>query len=442
LRKYVIIGGGVAGVTAVHAIRQQDSIGQILIIGDDPHGYYSRPGMAYYLTGEVSDEFLFPFNEDGFRQLKTRHLYDRVTRIFPYLHALECRSGKRLNYDRLLIATGSIANSLTVPGAELDGVVKLDNLEDAKRILKLARKGRTAVVVGGGITAMELVEALVKHNIQVHFFMLGDCFWNGVLEKGEASIIEKRLVNEGVQIHHHTKLTEIIGRRGKVEQVLTQDGKHFKTDIVAVAIGVHPTKNLAEASDIKVDRGILVDQWMQTSQADIFAAGDAAQIYDPASKKWVVESLWGAASAQGHSAGLNMTGVPSPYKRLPAINVTRLAGVTTAIIGSIGHDHGNDNELLSITHGESETWRDSPEAIVTRVDYDINHLRILVGEKKLVGAVVMGEQSLTPVLQDLITHQVDISAIRSALIDPDAPVIRLIVDFYNQLENRYAPQGN
>ncbi len=441
MRQYVIIGSGVAGLSAIQAIRQQDSSGQILMISDDPYGYYSRPGIAYYLTGEVSDEFLFPFSEERFRELRFERLHDRVTRIVPHLHTLECQSGRRLNYDRLLIATGSTAARLNIPGADLKGILKLDSLEDANRILKLARKGQTAVVAGGGITALELVEALLKQKMRVHFFIHGAYFWHRVLEESEASIIEKRLENEGVQIYHNTDLVEFVGRRGKVESVVTQDGQRYKADLAGVAIGVRPTKSLAEASGIKVDRGILVDQWMRTSQADIFAAGDVAQIYDTASKKWVVESLWGPASDQGHHAGLNMAGVPSLYTRTPAINVTRLAGLTTAIIGTIGHEYGYEDELLSITHGESETWRDTLEAIVTRIDYDINRLRIMVGEKNLNGAVVMGEQSLTPILRDLISNQVDISPIRSALIAPGAPVSSLIVDFYNQLESRYAPQG-
>ena len=98
-----------------------------------------------------------------------------------------------------------------------------------------------------------------------------------------------------MQIYHNTDLVEFVGRRGKIKSVVTQDGQHYKADLAGVAIGVRPTKSLAEASGIKVDRGILVNQWMRTSQADIFAAGDVAQIYDTASKKWVVESLWGPA---------------------------------------------------------------------------------------------------------------------------------------------------
>jgi NADPH-dependent 2,4-dienoyl-CoA reductase/sulfur reductase-like enzyme len=172
---------------------------------------------------------------------------------------------------------------------------------------------------------------------------------------------------------------------------------------------------------------------MQTNLPDIFAAGDVAQVYDAASGKWLVESLWAPAARQGECAGLNMAGAPTVYAQERAANVTRLTGLTTAIIGSIGRER--DEDLLSITHGDSESWRDSPEAIVTRADYDINHLRILVGEKVLVGAVIMGEQSLAPIVRALVAGQVDISPIRQALILPGAPVAALIKDFWKGLSS-------
>ena len=125
-------------------------------------------------------------------------------------------------------------------------------------------------------------------------------------------IVEERLKEEGVQIHPGTEITAVLGRRGKVAGVTTKDGRNLDVEIVAVAIGVRPTLELARKCELQVDRGILVNQWMQTSQADIFAAGDVAQVHDPASGKWVVESLWGTARLQGQHAGLNMAGMANP----------------------------------------------------------------------------------------------------------------------------------
>ena len=180
---YVIIGSGVAGIAAIEAIRSVDQVGRIVMIGDDPHGFYSRPGLAYYLTGELHDKALFPRTADDLRRLNFHSVRGRVTRILRDEHALEIDGGQPpFHYDRLLIAVGAQALPLEVPGANLEGVVKLDHMEDAKRILKFARRGKTAVVVGGGITALELVEGLVARGMKVHYLLRGDRYWSNVLD--------------------------------------------------------------------------------------------------------------------------------------------------------------------------------------------------------------------------------------------------------------------
>ena len=151
--KYVIIGTGVAGVAAIEAIRSVDVAGEITLIGDDPHGYYSRPCLAYFLTGEVPDKQLFPQMADAFRKLRFHYLKGHVTRILPEAHRLEMQtaaSSKQgsavtsVSYDRLLLAVGSRAHKLSIPGAQLPGVVKLDHLDDARSILRRAEFGGSA----------------------------------------------------------------------------------------------------------------------------------------------------------------------------------------------------------------------------------------------------------------------------------------------------------
>ncbi len=156
---YVIVGTGVAGIAAAESIRSIDAAGAITLIGDDPHGYYSRPGLAYYLSGEVNEKQLFPYRADELRQLRVQHIKGLVARLTPTAHQLQMQDGSIIAYDRLLLATGAHAAPLHVPGAGLPEVVKLDHLEDARAILKRAGRGKTAVVVGGGITALEIVEA-------------------------------------------------------------------------------------------------------------------------------------------------------------------------------------------------------------------------------------------------------------------------------------------
>ncbi|HLA07405.1 MAG TPA: NAD(P)/FAD-dependent oxidoreductase, partial [Anaerolineales bacterium] len=191
--KYVIIGSGVAGIAAIEAIRSIDASGDIVMVGDDPHGFYSRPGLAYYLTGELHDKTLFPRTANDYRRMNFRYTKGSATGIQRDPHTLVMDGQPQIFYDRLLIAVGAQALPLEIPGASLEGVVKLDHLEDAKRILRHARRGRTAVVLGGGITALELVEGLLSRGVKVHYLLRGDRYWSNVLDEQESKIVEHRL---------------------------------------------------------------------------------------------------------------------------------------------------------------------------------------------------------------------------------------------------------
>ncbi len=426
--KYAIIGSGVAGIAAIEAIRSVDQAGEIVLISDDPYGFYSRPGLAYYLTGELHDQALFPRTEDDFRKLKIRYVRGKVSRIVRAEHALELADRTTVSYDRLLIAVGAQAMPLEVPGADLDGVLKLDHMADAKQILKHARRGRTAVVIGGGITALELTEGLLSRGMRVHYLLRGDRYWSNVLDEHESLIIEHRLQEEGVTLHHHAEAVEVIGRNGKVSGLHLQNGQTLKCDLVAYAIGIRPRVDLAKQAGLAIDRGILVNEYLQTNDPDIFAAGDVAQIYDPMSGRSILDSLWNPARQQGHAAGLNMAGRKTTYLKSPPFNVTRLAGLTTTIIGTVGR--GRDSDLVGIARGDSETWRQLPDSIVAQTGFEVNRLRLLIGEKTILGAIVMGDQQLSFPLEKIVSGHMDISPIREKLLMPNARIGDIVAEFW------------
>lgn len=431
---YVIIGSGVAGIAAIEAIRSVDKEGRVILVGDDPHGFYSRPGLAYYLTGELHDQALFPRTAESLRRLNFHYTKGRVTRILRDQHLLEFAGGQPpLSYDRLLIAVGAQALPLEVPGANLEGVIKLDHLEDAKRIRKLAQRGKTAIVVGGGITALELVEGLIARGLKVHYLLRGDRYWSNVLDRQESQIVEHRLQEEGVKLHYHAEVIEVTGRNGKVSGVRLLKGETLKCDLVAYAIGIRPRAGLAKEAGLAIDRGILVNEYLQTNDPAIFAAGDVAQVYDPRSGRSVLDSLWGPARQQGYAAGLNMAGRPFAYIKAVPFNVTRLAGLTTTIIGTVGR--GPDDDLVGIARGDSETWRQLPDCMIAQAGA-VNRVRLLVGEKNLLGAIVMGDQKLSLPLEKIITNSMDISPIRDRLLAPNARIGDIVAEFWTGVNVR------
>ena len=191
-------------------------------------------------------------------------------------------------------------------------------------------------------------------------------------------------------------------------------------------IGIRPNVDLAQQAGLQVENGIIVDDRLLTSAPDVFAAGDVAQVFDPITGTHIVDSLWWPARQQGYVAGLNMAGVGTKYVKTAPFNVTRLAGLTTTIIGTVGR--GNDEDLVGIARGDSEIWRHLPNAIVAQTGFDVNRLRLLVGEKTLLGAIVMGDQKLSFPLEKIISGNVDITPIRDELLAPNADVLLCVAN--------------
>ena len=435
--KYVIVGSGVAGIAAMEEIRSVDRSGEITLIGNDPHGFYSRPGLAYYLTGEIHEQTLFSKKLEDFQRLRVRYVNEHVKRVLRDQQCLEVEGHSFISYDRLLLALGAVAIPLEVSGSKLEGVLKLDHLNDANQIIKQAKKGKTAVVVGGGITALELVEGLIARGMKVHYLLRGDRYWSNVLDAQESKIVEHRLKEEGVKLHYHSEIAEIIGKRNYISSIRLKDGESLKCDLLAYAIGVKPRMYLAKQSGLDVDRGILVDEYMQTSDPRIFAAGDVAQVYDPFTKRSFLDSLWTPARQQGKVAGLNMAGRKKAYIKSAPFNVTRLAGLTTTIIGFVGR--GKDEDLVGIAHGDSETWSQLPDAIVAQTGFEVNRLRVMVGERTLLGAIVMGDQTLSFPLEKIISNKMNISSIRDILLSPNANISDVLANFWSDSLTRGLP---
>ena len=437
---YVIVGSSIAGTSAAEAIRERDAAAAISIVSDEPHGLYSRPGLAYLLRGDIPEKQLFSRTPDDVRQLRATTIHARAEQLRPVQHQVVLANGQTLTYDRLLLATGSIAVPPDFPGANLHGVLKLDNLDDTRVLMKAAGRNKTAIVIGGGITALELVEGLRARGMKVHYFMRGDRFWANVLDEAESRLIEERLCDEGVIIHTRTQIKQAHGKRDKLTAVETVSGETLKCDVLAVAIGVKPRLELAQEAGMKIERGLLVDEYLRTSAPDVYAAGDVAQIYDPHSGRAVLDVLWSTALEQGRAAGLNMAGVQQPYVKQVAMNVTQLAGLVTTIIGAVGG--GKDVDLLTISRGDSEAWRLPTGAWVLTDQHAVNRLRLLVSDCAIVGAVVMGDQAWSRPLHHLIAARADICSIRAHLEAEPAQALTMLSNFYQHWEQSHRASTN
>ncbi|HEX8431900.1 MAG TPA: FAD-dependent oxidoreductase, partial [Longimicrobium sp.] len=206
MRRYVVVGTGIAGLSACEALREHDPSSVVTMVGEEPHPFYSRPGLAYLLTGSVPEKRLYVRTQAEVAELEIQRIHARASSLDTGARTLTLEDGRALPYDRLLLATGALSIPPEFPGAELRGVMRLDGLDQARAMLASARRGRTAVVVGGGSTAIEIVEGLHARGMRVHYFLRGDRYWSKVLDATESASVEERLVEEGVRIHRRTEV--------------------------------------------------------------------------------------------------------------------------------------------------------------------------------------------------------------------------------------------
>lgn len=412
--RYLIIGNGAAGATAAETIRDHDPSGEITVISAEPYPAYSRPGLAYVLINEIPESQVFTRDLAWYARFNINLVFGRATAIDTQRKRVVLQDGRALPYHRLLIATGARATPAAYPGADLDGVVYLDDLDGTRKLIRKAKRKRRAVVVGGGITALELVEGFAHRGVETHYFVRRNRLWSSVFNDSEAGLLEERMRSHGVEIHYNREISEIIGRRGKVRAVRLKEGAEFGCDLVGVAIGVKPQLDFVVNSPIHVDRSILVNEFMQSNVPDIFAAGDCAQVYDRWTQRHMVDLLWPSAVAQGRAAGLSMAGYPQRYVKGVPLNACLLFGLHVTTMGQInpagdGSANGDSEEVQHLSRGSSEVWYTYPRHFhCAYSSAGHNSIRLVLNGENLVGALVIGDQSLSDTLLQLITDAIDI----------------------------------
>jgi NADPH-dependent 2,4-dienoyl-CoA reductase/sulfur reductase-like enzyme len=436
MSRFVIIGMGAAGYSAAQTIRRHRPHDTITLLTDDADRYYSRPGLAYLLTQELPERQLFPRPADELDRIGVEQVVARVDRIDPHSRRVLLGDGRAASYDSLLLATGAAAIPPPFPGGDLPGVVTLDSMEDLRRINRACRRADTAVVIGGGITALELVEGLQAKKLRVHYLLRRDRFWSSVLDPVESDLVERRLANMGVKIHRHTEVSRVIGKqnwlgRQRVAGVETKDGRFIQCQVVATAIGVRPRLELVQGTGIRTDRGVLVDERLSTNIPHVYAAGDVAQAYDPLTGQHQLDVLWPVAVAQGRVAGANMAGVPTRYRKGVPVNVSRLADLIVTLIGAVGRSREQDTDLLTISRGDSEVWRGIPGAMAVHDIHEVNRQRLMIKNRRLVGAVLIGDQTLSPLVQRLIEEKIDLSPVLLPLQQGSCDLLQLVRSVLN-----------
>ncbi len=317
-QSFVIVGANLAGGRAAQALRKEGFDGRVLLIGAEPDPPYERPPLSKeYLRGDIPREKIFIATPETYREQEIElQLGVRATRIDPREHSVELERGERVPYDKLLLTTGGRERRLSVPGIQLDGIYYLRTVADCERIAQELRTGRRLVVIGAGFIGAEVAATARGKGLEVHVLEMAPVPLGRALGEELGRVYAEIHRDHGVQLYTGEAIRRFEGGT-RVEQVVSSTGRAIECDFVVVGVGIEPATELAEEARLDVDNGILVNEYCETSAADIYAAGDVAGFYHPLLETRLRVEHWSNALNQGAAAAKNMLGMREAYAEIP-----------------------------------------------------------------------------------------------------------------------------
>ncbi|MDT0675441.1 NAD(P)/FAD-dependent oxidoreductase [Autumnicola musiva] len=309
----VIIGNGISGITASRHIRK-NSDKKITVISDESEYFFSRTALMYVYMGHMKWEHLKPYEDWFWKKNRIELKYGRVEKIDFEAKKLLFAVGDPLVYDKLIIATGSVYNKFGWEGQDLDGVQGLVTKQDLQLLEENTASCRHAIVVGGGLIAVELAEMLRTRNIEVTILVREKVFWGNVLPHADAKMISDHIKSHGVEILNETELDKILSdKNDKVRAVITKSGEEIACQLVGLCTGVRPNVDFLRKTKLELDKGILVNNYLQTNIPDVYAIGDCAQQREVIGQRKPVEAVWYTGRMMGEAVAQTLTGRKMKY---------------------------------------------------------------------------------------------------------------------------------
>jgi NADPH-dependent 2,4-dienoyl-CoA reductase/sulfur reductase-like enzyme len=314
---YVVIGGGLAALRGAEQLRRSDDAAEIVMLSEEPVPPYDRPPLSKeYLRGDWDLTRITLAQPTALAEQRIElRVGARVEAIDRAHRTVRVAGGQTQRYDKLLYATGGRIRPLDLPGATLEGVHYLRTLADADALRAEARAGRRAVIIGAGFIGVEVAASLTKLGCSVTVLEVAPYIWSRFLDERLARHIQRYCEGHGVTFLTGAAPTAISGAGGRVRSV-TIGGAQLPADLVCIGVGILPNVELAQAAGLTVNNGVVTDEYMETSDPDIYAAGDVVNYPDPIFRKRRRVEHWGHAEYTGMLAAQNMTGERKPYELL------------------------------------------------------------------------------------------------------------------------------
>ena len=309
----VIIGNGIAGITAARHIRKF-SDKQITVISAETDYFFSRTALMYVYMGHLKFEHTQPYENWFWKK-------NRIDLKQAYIEEVDFKNkklfsavGEEIAFDQLILATGSVTNFRGWKGQEIDGVQGLVSKQDLELLEKNSTNLTHAVIVGGGLIGVELAEMLHTRKIEVSMVVREPHFWGSVLPKEEGKLISKHIQQHGINLLFETELDEIIAdANNQVKAIITKSGKQIECQLVGIATGVKPNISFLKNTELETDKGILVNRNLETNISDVYAIGDCAQQREAIGNRKPVEAVWYTGRMMGEAVAQSICGNPTAY---------------------------------------------------------------------------------------------------------------------------------
>ena len=335
MKNIVIIGNGIAGITAARHIRKQ-SDDPVTVISAETDHFFSRTALMYIYMGHMKFEHTKPYEDWFWEKNHINLMRDYVESVDTDAKKLQLRSGKTLTWDVLLLATGSRPNKFGWPGQDLKGVGGMYSWQDLQNIEKYTQNIRRAVIVGGGLIGIELAEMLLSRNIEVTFLVRESSFWNIVLPPEESDMINRHIREHHIDLQLETELKEILpDAHGRARAVITSRGEEIECGFVGLTAGVSPNIAFLKGSNIRTERGILVNEYFETNIPGVYAAGDCAQFEKPLPGRRPVEQVWYTGRMHGETVAQTICGKRTAYRPGPWFNSAKFLDIEYQVYGDI-----------------------------------------------------------------------------------------------------------
>ena len=305
--KFVIIGDGIAGATAAENIRERDEEAEIRVFTDESDPLYNRIMLKNYMKGSLPEQYTRVHDKGWYESRDIElHLETKITGVDEDEKTVETEEGEAFEYDNLLVAAGGSPREFPVD-EDYENIHYMWTIQKAEEIKEAAEESEEAVVIGGGLLGIDLAVAFAENGADTHYLIRGSNWWSRGLDEEGATIIHEELEELGVNVVTDTEASEFVAEDGEVSKVISKDGKEFSCDNVAIAIGQTPNSDIVDVE--KTDGGLIqVDEYLQTSEDDIFAAGNMVEYYSPVFEERTVKGSWDHSDEMGERAGLNMVG--------------------------------------------------------------------------------------------------------------------------------------